>query len=140
MHVCIFFRGRGREGEKHQCERETDWMPLVCAPTGDRTHNLGVCPDGESNLRPFALRNHATQPSHADQGKLFFEDASGCWMESVMEGVRSGSLKSKRSSLQWARLGTVGGLWAEGHKSGNEWSYLRYNEEMKQDLLIGQMR
>ena len=57
-----------------------------------------------------------------------------------MEGVRSGSLKSKRSSLQWARLGTVGGLWAEGHKSGNEWSYLRYNEEMKQDLLIGQMR
>ena len=54
------FRERGRERER---ERETDrvrqrdinvrnidQLPLICAPTRDGTHNLGMCPDCGSNL------------------------------------------------------------------------------------------
>ena len=37
------------EREKGERERETDWLPPVCTPTGDWTHNLGMCPDWESN-------------------------------------------------------------------------------------------
>ena len=38
--VCLFVcllrgREREREGEKHQCERNIDWLPLVHTPTGD---------------------------------------------------------------------------------------------------------
>ena len=37
-----------REGEKHQCGKETiDQLPLVHALTRDRTHNPGLCPDRE---------------------------------------------------------------------------------------------
>ena len=40
-----------REREKHRCEKH----PLVASPkrtTKDQTHNLSMCPDSESNLRP----------------------------------------------------------------------------------------
>ena len=43
--LLIDFRERGREEE-----REIDHLPLVCAPTGDQTHNLGMCPDLELKL------------------------------------------------------------------------------------------
>ena len=37
----------------------------VASHTGDRTLNLGMCPDQESNLRPFgARRRHSNQLSH----------------------------------------------------------------------------
>ena len=37
-----------RQGEKHQC------VVASCAPpTGDLAHNPGMCPDWESNPRPF---------------------------------------------------------------------------------------
>ena len=39
---------REREGEKHQC------MAASCMlPTGDLSHNSGMCPDWESNQQPF---------------------------------------------------------------------------------------
>ena len=60
--VCVFFkifyffisRERGREGEKegekHQC------VVASCVPTtGDLAYNPGICPDRESNQRPFAF-------------------------------------------------------------------------------------
>ena len=34
-----------REREKHQCERNINRLPPVCAPTGDKTCSLGTCPD-----------------------------------------------------------------------------------------------
>ena len=37
-------RGRGRERER---ERNISRLFPVCAPTGDQTCNLGVCPDRE---------------------------------------------------------------------------------------------
>ena len=47
--------GGEREGEKHWCERNIDWSPLVRAPTPDQTRNPGTCPDWESNKQPFVL-------------------------------------------------------------------------------------
>ena len=47
------------EGEKHQC--------LVAShtpPTGDLAHNPGMCPDWESNWRPFGLQNNANPLRH----------------------------------------------------------------------------
>ena len=54
-------RGREgkREGEKHQC-----LVASHMAPTGDLAHNPGMCPDWESNQRPFGSQTSAqsTEP------------------------------------------------------------------------------
>ena len=38
-------------------------------PTGDMAHNLGMCPDWESNWQPFGLQAH-TQSSELHQPRL----------------------------------------------------------------------
>ena len=44
-------RGKGgRKGEKHQCV-----VASRVPPTGDLACNPGMCPDWESNQRPFGL-------------------------------------------------------------------------------------
>ena len=42
------FRERGREGEKHRCEKH-QWTASHTPPTGDPAHNPGMCPDWELN-------------------------------------------------------------------------------------------
>ena len=60
----IFFtafrkRGRWREVERERetsiLKRNIDWLVLICAPIGDGTHNLSMCPDQESNQWPSSL-------------------------------------------------------------------------------------
>ena len=52
--------GREREGEKRQREREaligclSHWPPVI-----DRTCNLGMCPDQDSNPQHFGLWDDA---------------------------------------------------------------------------------
>ena len=46
-------------------------MPLQRAPTGDQTHNPGICSDWESNLQPFALW-YDTQPAEPHWSGKFF--------------------------------------------------------------------
>ena len=46
----IYFRQRGRGGEKHQCV-----VASRAPPTGDLAHNPGMCPDWESNWQLFGL-------------------------------------------------------------------------------------
>ena len=41
-------REREREGEKHRCV-----VASFTPPTGDLAGNPGICPDWESNQRPF---------------------------------------------------------------------------------------
>ena len=66
LRFCLFiFRERGREGEregeKHQC------VVASCVPsTGDLASNPGMCPDWESNLRPFGSQASA-QPTEPHQ-------------------------------------------------------------------------
>ena len=54
--VLILERGEGREreGEEHQCERETMIGCLRHAP-GHQVCNPGMCPDQESNRQPYGL-------------------------------------------------------------------------------------
>ena len=56
-------------------ERHIDWLTLVWALTRDQTCNPGMCPDWESNLRPFLERKSvewcSNQLSHTDQGYSF---------------------------------------------------------------------
>ena len=53
-----------REGEKHQCV-----FASYAPPTGDLAHNPGMCPDWESNWRPFGLQAH-TQSTELHQPGL----------------------------------------------------------------------
>ena len=63
IYLCLE-RGREgeREGEKHQCA-----VVSHSTPTGDLAHNPGLCPDWESNQRPFGSQAHAqsTEPYQA---------------------------------------------------------------------------
>ena len=58
-------RKEGRKGEKHQC------VVASCAtPTGVPACNPGMCPDRESNQRPFGYQVGA-QPTEPHQAGLF---------------------------------------------------------------------
>ena len=45
-------------------QRNVDWLPLVDAPTGERTCDPGRSPDWESDWQPFTLWSdtHLTEP------------------------------------------------------------------------------
>ena len=65
MYVFIF-RERGREGEK---EKHQHVVASHTLPTGDLTQNPGVCPNWESNWRPFGLQagTQFTDPHQPEQ-------------------------------------------------------------------------
>ena len=61
--LCLLILERGTQGG----ERNINRLPTVCGPTRDRTRNLGMCPDWESNPQPLGvqddtLSNQVTQP------------------------------------------------------------------------------
>ena len=61
-------RGRGgeREGEKHQCAVASH-TPL----TGDLVRNPGMCPDWESNRRPFGSQASTQSTEPHQPGQVF---------------------------------------------------------------------
>ena len=64
LFIYLFLdRGKGREGE-----REGEKHLCVMAP-GDLAHNPGMCPDWESNRRPFDLQA-GTQSTESHQPGL----------------------------------------------------------------------
>ena len=60
--ILIFFRERGREGER--VREEYSLVASCTSPNGDLAHNPGMCPDRESNWRPFVSQASAqsTEP------------------------------------------------------------------------------
>ena len=60
-------------------ERNIDWLPLACVPTGDESPTPGMCPDQElnqgSNWGPFASQDDAqpTEPCWPGQIIHFFK-------------------------------------------------------------------
>ena len=58
--ICILFlafRERGREGERDG-ENINVWLPVAYPlPQGELAHNLGMCPNWESNQWPFASQS-----------------------------------------------------------------------------------
>ena len=72
--VYLFLESeQGREKER---ERNINvWLPLTCPPnTGDLACNPGMCPDWESNQRPFGLQasTQSTEPHQPGQKYEFF--------------------------------------------------------------------
>ena len=68
-------RREGREKERERIlmqERNINWLPLTGTPTGDWTRNLGLCPDWESNQKPFALQDDSQPMSHT--GRVWWAD------------------------------------------------------------------
>ena len=57
---------RGREG-KREGEKRPPVVACQAPPTGHLAHNLGMCPDWESNQQPFALQAGvpSTEPHQA---------------------------------------------------------------------------
>ena len=64
-YVFIFREGKGGRGEKHQCV-----VASHVPPPGDLGHNPGMCPDWESNQRPFGSQASA-QSTEPHQPRLF---------------------------------------------------------------------
>ena len=60
--VLFLFEREGEEGAKGRGDRNIDQLPLACNPTRNRTRNLGLCPDRESNQQPF-IYGKMLQPS-----------------------------------------------------------------------------
>ena len=72
--MFIDFRERGKNDV-----RNIDWLPPIRAPSGEQTHNLGMCPDGGQN--PQHSVGWADAPtkeqSHPARARLvIFND---CW-------------------------------------------------------------
>ena len=64
-------RGEGREEER---ERNINvWLPLVHPQLGDLALTPGMCPDWESNQRPFGLQagTQSTEPHQSRQNNVF---------------------------------------------------------------------
>ena len=60
MCSLLLEREEGRERERNIDVRETViGLPPVHAPTRNQTHNLGMCPDWESNPQPFGVWDDA---------------------------------------------------------------------------------
>ena len=59
--MCTDFREKGRETEREASmwERNIDRLSPLLTLTKDRTWNLDMCPDGESNLRPPCAQDDA---------------------------------------------------------------------------------
>ena len=77
LHLFCFYRlylflergeGREKEGEKHQCV-----FASRVPPTGDLACNPGMCPDWESNWRPFGLQagTQSTEPQQTGPHFIF---------------------------------------------------------------------
>ena len=61
-----------REREISMWERNIYRLALICTLARDRTLNLGVCPDRESNLQPFLLYETTLQAAEPPgQGKAY---------------------------------------------------------------------
>ena len=83
----FIFRGREREGEKHQCV-----VASPVSPTGDLAHNLGTCPDWESNQQPFDSQasTQSTEPHQPGLTRVLY----------AMNAVTEQHLTSIKHSMQ----------------------------------------
>ena len=69
----LLFGERGREGER-KGERHQGVAASHMPPTRDLAHDPGMCPDWESNQRPFGLQagTQSTEPHQPGRVYIFF--------------------------------------------------------------------
>nr|KAF6452820.1 hypothetical protein HJG59_008167 [Molossus molossus] len=95
--------GRERERERNIDERE-DGSATFCMPlTGDQAHNLGMCPDWESNQRPLGAWVDTQQLSHTSWA--FFLNFQARIFKNWVRLSHFGSLEAEDSKAP-----VVGGL------------------------------
>lgn len=70
MCLLILDRKEGTERRRNVDVREKHWSPTICAPTGDRTHNLGLGPHRELNLQPGGVWDDAPTKPPGQSSKL----------------------------------------------------------------------
>ena len=74
--MYVFKRGEGREKERDISVREIHGsVASHTPPAGDLACNPGMCPDGESNLRPFSSQasTQFTEPHQPGQKATFID-------------------------------------------------------------------
>ena len=67
----LIFRERGKEGER-EGEKHQRVVASHTLPTGDLTHNPGMCPDWELNQQPFSSQS-SIQSTELHQPGLKFK-------------------------------------------------------------------
>ena len=95
--LFIFFKERGREGEregKTNVQGKDRSVALHTPPHGDLASNPGMCPDQESNLRPFTLQNDVqpTEPHQSGQEVYYLQNISIIWKIPPWEELKSYTL------------------------------------------------
>ena len=77
-HLMIVLLILERKGGGGKIEKNIDRLPPVCTPTGDGTHNLGMCPDPELNPQPFGVWMTLQPTEPPGQGKIAFYGCHTC--------------------------------------------------------------
>ena len=70
IYVCMYMREKGRKREREReletsmWKRNINWLPSICALTRNWAHDLGICPDWESNLQllVYGMTLQSTEP------------------------------------------------------------------------------
>ena len=71
INYLFIFRERGREGEREGEKRQCVVASHV-PPTKDLAYNPGMCPDWESNQRPFGSQARAQSTEPHQPGPCFY--------------------------------------------------------------------
>ena len=136
----FIFRQRRREIER---ERNIHvWLPLTRPPTGDLACNPGMCPDQESNQRPFRSQARLNPLSHASQDLM--RDLHVTKTPSLMKlrvwptGTSSGKGRGtachpQQTGRTWALK--VRAIWAGVGKGGASWVVNVVKEILKRQKL-----
>lgn len=108
--VYFTFGSEGeREGNNHQCERETLIRHLLYErPTGDCTHNPGLCPDRELNLSLW--QTMPNQWNHTGQGEsnLLFKCFLLLSLSRLVPQVNQSTCPSHIHRVFWALSSLLG--------------------------------
>ena len=74
--LFIYFRERGREGEREE-EKYQCMVASHVAPTGNLVHNPGMWSDWELNQQPFDSQPELNPLSYTSQGTCEFSNMQG---------------------------------------------------------------
>ena len=78
-YLLILERGEGR-WRSISVREKYQFIAFPMCPGGDRTHNLGMCPNWESNLQPFSLQDDAQPTEPHQRGLFFWEKKTNYWL------------------------------------------------------------
>ena len=84
--ICLLILEREEERER---ERNVDLLPPVHDQTGDRTDNLGMCPDWELNPQPFGVQDDASSNQATWLGLFFRAQEVAFFINSCLSWYKS---------------------------------------------------